>query len=284
MSKELDVKDTMALIAGIKIPPAPTVLKRLHAELQKDEPEIARISGIIAEDIGLSALVLKTVNSPFFALKSHVKSIQHATSLLGLANTINIVAGLALMQSLGGEESDQKHWDESLFIARVAAAIAARFPGVNADEAYMLGLFHDAGKILLNQAFTGYDSFWTGLPLEGVEDLVQREDERFKTNHATVGYFLARTWGLDTDVCSVIRDHHDTARRIWENPPQDPAERQKLLLCILKMAEQIEYLHRSLPDNPEWQQIGMEVLGYVGLSEPDFEELSDQMLELVKAA
>ncbi len=284
MSRELDVKNTMALIAGMNIPPAPAILQKVHAELQRDEPQLATIANLIASDVGLSALVLKTINSPFFSLRAPVRSIQHATSMLGLGNTINIVAGLALMRSLDDGRSDEKLWETPLLVAKIAAAIARRFPGISADEAYMIGLFHNAGQILMGQHFDAYPAFQRDHAGASAADTITEEDRVFRTNHAVVGYFLGRTWGLERPVCNVIRDHHDTARRLWEDNPHDPAEKEKLLLAVLKMAEHVERCYSTGGADPEWVAIQDHVLGYAGMSQPDFEELRDNLMDMVSTS
>ena len=283
MSRDLDAKNTKSLIAGMTIPPAPDILQKVQAELRKDEPQLAMIANIIASDLGLSALVLKTVNSPFFSLRIPVRSIQHATSMLGLANTINIVAGLALMQTLGNAKNDQRTWETPLVIAKISAAIAGRFKGVSSDEVYMLGLFHNAGQILLCQHFDGYQAFVRENSRFSAADTLLKEDQRFKTNHAVVGYFLGRTWGLDKMVCHVIRDHHSTAERLRENHSHDPVEKEKLLLAILKMAEHIERCCSNIKEDPEWYAIEEQVLVFAGISQPDFDELRDNLLDMINA-
>lgn len=281
MSTELGLDHTRSLIAGMTIPPAPDILNRLHAELQKDEPELPVIANIIAEDPGLSALVLKTVNAPFFGMKATVRSIQHATGLLGLMNIVNIVAGLALTQHLGRDPLDDAHWEAQRYVARCAAALARRLGGVSPDEAYMLGLFHDAGQVLMRRRFEDYGTLQEGTERLPGPQRVEQEQQRYRTDHATVGYFLARTWHLDKALCNVIRDHHDAARRLDEHARQDDDEREKRLLCLLKMAEQIEFRHAGGRDDPEWDAIRDLLLTDCGLSEPDFEDLADEIMELV---
>lgn len=72
------------MLGNVKIPSAPSVLLELHEIMQEDEPEFARVADVIECDIGISALVLKTVNSSLFGLRNKATSIRQATALLGL--------------------------------------------------------------------------------------------------------------------------------------------------------------------------------------------------------
>ena len=74
---DLDVQDTNKLVDGIKIPPAPYILNELHGEMQKDSPELQVIADIISKDVGISSLILRTVNSSFFAFQGAIDPACH---------------------------------------------------------------------------------------------------------------------------------------------------------------------------------------------------------------
>lgn len=273
----LDTDETLKILEDIKIPPAPHTLTKLHEELQKDEPLLMDIANIIAQDVGISALVLRTVNSAFFGLKAKAASIQHATSLLGMQNTVNIVAGLALRKAF--DETDganpPNYWDSPMNIAMVCADIARTISGVESDEAYMLGLFHNAGHALMMSYFKDYKEFLDqSLNQEGPV-ITELEDARYETDHAVLGYFLARSWGVDKPVAELIRDHHAVPDRL----SLESASGKETLLCVLKMAEHIDKLFWGMDPDYEWLVIGDQVLDFVGLSKPDFEDLKTDMLE-----
>lgn len=265
------------ILAGAKIPPAPHVLNRLHRELQKDEPVLSEMANILAQDVGLSALVLRSVNSPFFGLRTKAKSIQHATSLLGMRNVVNIVAGLALRRAFdeNGGANPPNYWDSPFNVAMAATSVAraVRFP--NPDEAYMLGLFHNAGHLLLVRYFEDYRAFMTAHINDTDQLFATQEDNRYNTNHAVLGYFLARAWGLDKKVANVIRDHHSIQERF--SMKRIAAEEELSLLAILKIAEHIDKLFWGYQPDHEWLSIQDQVLDYIGLSEQDFNDLQQDI-------
>jgi HD-like signal output (HDOD) protein len=271
--------DTDQLLSGIRIPPAPFILQRLHEELQKDEPALTDIANIISRDVGISALVLRTVNSPFFGLRAKINSIQHATSLLGIGYTTNIVASLALRQAFeqSGQANPNNFWDSPSNVAMVAADIARLFREVPPDEAYMLGLFHNAGHALLVQRFEDYRGFLDAHINHPDEFITAAEDRRYNTQHATVGYMLARSWGLEPHMARVIRDHHNAPERLAESGPGTHDEDS--ILCVLKLAEHVDKLHWGMDPDHEWEKIGEAVLDHLGMSGPDFEELRADMLD-----
>ena len=268
-------------LKNIKIPPAPHVLDKLHKELQKDDPELDAIAEIQAQDVGLSALVLRSVNSPYFGLRTKAVSIQHATSLFGLRNIVNIVAGLALRRVF--EESEGANppnfWDSPLNVAMAATAIARAVFYPRPDEAYMLGLFHNAGHPLLTQHFAGYAEFMSQHINTPEQSICTAEDRQYRVEHAVLGYFLARAWGLDKRIANVIRDHHQVKSRFAARDRGDPSELS--LLAILKMAEHIDKLFWGYQPDYEWLEIQDLVLNFVGLTEKDFADLHQDIADNV---
>lgn len=65
MSSPLSYEATSEILQSIRIPSAPAAFMELHALMQQDEPDIDAVAATISRDPGLSALVLKTLNSPF---------------------------------------------------------------------------------------------------------------------------------------------------------------------------------------------------------------------------
>jgi HD-like signal output (HDOD) protein len=252
----------------------------LHELMQQDEPDIEAVASTISRDPGLSALVLKTLNSPFFGLRSHVTSIRQATVLLGLLNVGNIVAGLALRRAMedAGGPAPEHYWDSPMNVGMVAAKLAQRLPGVLPDEAYMLGLFHNVGMPLMMQRFEDYRAFLVGPDCDAAS-IILCEEERYQTNHAVIGYYVSRGWALPEHIGDLILRHHDVTDVLGEGDGSFSVKGG--LLVALKMAEHIDRRFWGRKDDAEWEAVGAEVLAYAGLSATDFEDLVEDMIELL---
>jgi HD-like signal output (HDOD) protein len=280
MTSPLSFEATSQILGSVKIPSAPAVFMQLHELMQQDEPNIDEVAETIQNDVALAALVLKTVNSPFFGLRADVKSIRQATMLLGLLNIGNIVAGLAMriaMEEQGGATPDN-YWDSPANVGKVAARLSQRFAGVPADEAYMLGLFHHVGVPLMMQRFDDYLAVTREAGCVG-EELLSCEESRYQTNHAVVGYFVSRTWGLPEHIGELILRHHE----VDEVLEQDGGllSRRGMLLSVLKMAEHIDQRYWGRIEDPEWDACGGAVLAYAGWSSSDFDDTIEDMVDLL---
>ncbi|MEE4243763.1 MAG: HDOD domain-containing protein, partial [Kangiellaceae bacterium] len=80
------------ILKGVYIPPQP----KLVDELTMAGTDLDEIARLISSDPGVSAAVLKTVNSPYFGLKSRIASINQAVVLLGIDRVINLVKSMLL--------------------------------------------------------------------------------------------------------------------------------------------------------------------------------------------
>ncbi|MBL7002695.1 MAG: HDOD domain-containing protein [Gammaproteobacteria bacterium] len=267
------------LLKDIKIPPAPEILIKLNALLQKDEPELSVIADVIQKDAGLSALVLKAINSPLFGLRHEISTIRHAINLLGLSYTLNIVMGVVLKQTLSSSgKSPPRFWESPSNIALMASSLTKKYLHCSPDEAYLLGLFHNSGHALLFQKYDDYDEVMRDFINTPNNCITCEEDARYNTDHSVIGYYLASTWNLPEHIKFVILNHHNTIEHLSSGTIEDN-QCHLSLLAILKVAEHIDKIHSGLEIDYEWESVEKDVLEYLSISELDFQDLRADLLE-----
>lgn len=263
------------MLKSIGIPPRPTILMDLDAEARKTEPNFRKIEQLVASDVGLSATLLKTVNSPFYGLRNKASTISQAISVLGLSTLTRTVTGLMLKQAFAkpGRVDMERFWDASAKVALITSHVARKLPGMNRDEAYTFGLFQDCGIPVLMQKFPEYKET-LGIANQAVDrKFTDVEDERHQTNHATIGYLLAKSWNLPKNLCSAIRFHHDF-ELMSEAHAMLPTESQHLIALAL-LSERIIQLHSGKAASAEWGKGGEAALHHLGLAHEEFEEIAD---------
>lgn len=284
MTIELTDEQIRSVLQGINVPAQPQIMVDLQMEQMAPEPDLRAIARLISQDPGLSGALLKTVNSPFYGLANRVASIQQAVKLLGCNTVINLINA----QSIRGELTDaaivtlNRFWDTAQDVAMACLTLAKRIGYASPDEAYTLGLFHNCGIPLMLQRFPGYmavlEEAYASTNAE--TRVIDIENRVLNTNHAVVGFFVARSWKLPQHLCDVIANHHN-ALTLFRDGLGDG--RVETLLAILKMAEHICACHQLLgdqPDDHEWAVVAEQVLEHVGLSEYDFECMRDSIREL----
>lgn len=285
MPNDLTPQQIEHLLQGIRVPPQPQILVDLQMEQMMPKPDIQRIAELVARDVGLSGTMLKFVNSPIFGLANKISSIEQAVSLLGAKTVINILNGLAIK----GEMSDEnivaltRFWDNANDIAMVCARVAKQVGYHTPDEAYTVGLFHNAGIPLMMQRFDNYLQFLENTNPEQCERIIDVENEKFNTNHCVVGYYVSRSWNLPENLCQVIAEHHNTKRIFSTDPTGESGQTRKSLHAILKVAEHIceNYrLFNNLPVDLEWDHSAAQILEYLGLTNLDIDDLKESFEEM----
>lgn len=278
MSTELTEEQVKRVLQGISIPPQPQVMVDLHMEQAMPEPDMNRIAQIIAQDVGLSAAVLKFVNSAYYGLARKITSIQQAVMMLGIHSIANIVNGLSVKSELSDSAIEELHqfWDNAMDVAAVSSSIAKQIGFKYQDECYALGLFHNAGIPLMLKRFKGYREVLEQGYSSDDFTLTDMENQAFRTNHSVVGYYLAKSWALPRTCCYVIAHHHRAERLFQERIAGDV--KHLTFMSILKMAEHISATHRYIgrcDHDHEWDKIGHFALEHLELTEYDFEGIVD---------
>lgn len=282
MPTDLSPEQLQTVLQGIAIPPQPQILVDLQMEQLSFNCSINEIAKLISQDVGLSGSILKTVNSPFFNHSNTITSITQAVNLLGVDTVVNLVNGLSIKGALSDDDiiALGRFWDSAMEIATTAAVIAKQLGIPNSDEAYTLGLFHNCGVPLLMSRFKNYLNVVELAYGQSELSITEIENREFNTNHAVVGYYVAKSWKLPGYLCEAIHEHHH-AGNVIESDNAD--SRKKTLLAILKMAEHIcgsySTLGRQTIDH-EWNKDFSSVLLYVGLTEYEYSNLESQIADI----
>lgn len=274
MSVELSQEGVEQLLKGVSIPPRPTLLIEVDQELKRPEPDMKRIGSLIGKDVGVSAAMLKTLNSPLFALRSKVGNVSQAVMMLGARNVQNVVTGLVLRNAVGGSGASlERFWDSAEKVASINAYVCTVLPKAPREEAYTFGLFRDCGIPILMQRFPEYRETLKRAAGQNVP-LTKVEDEYHGTNHATVGYMVARSWGLSESIYRAILCHHDVDVITGVDASQ-PLTRT--LVAINFLAEHLNDTSLRMRSDSQWEEIGEEILDYLGLTVDEYEEIAEDV-------
>jgi len=275
MHAELSNNLTETALMGITIPPCPASLTSIMREAQRPSASFDSLARLISRDAGIVGPLLKLANSPFVGLRSKVTSIFQAINVLGMQNTLNLVQNIALRQSIGGgSQSFEKFWERSSLTAAIAEKIAAKFPTVSKDDAYITALFHDCGIPVLMMKFPDYRETVMAQCKLG-KFICDVENDIFSTSHTVVGNMLTRSWMLHSHVCKAILYHHDIT--VFASAEGDVGTEVCDLIGIVHMAECIADEYLNVMDK-EWYQFERDVLAYFDMSEQEFSELMGDIL------
>lgn len=271
-----------SVLNGIYIPPQPGLID----QIEQCGTELDEIGEIISHDPGMSAAVIKVVNSPAFGLSKKIGSITQAVITLGLDRVVNILKTLLLRKSMADIDTRidmNLFWQSSVTVASVASTICRQLNLAMADEAYTLGLFHNCGIPVMAARYDNYQQIMEYSYCREDGRIASEEFASFGVHHAAAGYRIARVWNLPEVISLAVKNHHSVDRVLDDSSIESPS--LKTLLCVLKMAEKIVDLPYQLAQsdiNFEWNKVSAKILDFVGLSEYDYEDLEDAVQYVLK--
>ena len=212
----------------INLPTLPTIAAKLIELVDKRNTTAKMIGELIEDDQVLTAKLLKMCNSAYYGLANKVDNVQHAIVLLGFDTVKEVTLSVSVLNYFkrSGNESQfdlMKFWEHSAAVGIGARLIAKEVCPAKANIAFLCGLLHDLGKVVLVQY----------MPKE-YEDVITKahdqkrmihdvEREVFGIDHGEVGYLLAEKWKIADEVISVMRYHHNLV---------DSNENKELLFCV----------------------------------------------------
>jgi len=201
------------------LPSLPEVYTNLMEALLNENTTFKELADIVSRDVGMTATILRLVNTSFFGLSIRIKSIEHAVNLLGAETIRVLVLSTHLFSSIDSPafplDSMRMLWEHSWRVACFAKAIAESegLCQAEVDESFIAGMLHDVGKIVLA----------TNLSREYLEVLSAVRDENrpvhelelevLGTTHAAVGVYLMSLWGFTYPNLEAVGWHHAPDRQ-----------------------------------------------------------------------
>ena len=278
MNAVSEEKQLALLLQGVDIPPCPAVLIELDAELKKEAPDQREIARLVSQDVALSGQLMRIANSPGFGNGRKLSSILQALNVLGDQQIFNLLVAQLMKVALSDPAgvSMERFWETSALTAKLSAELARRLRCVRPDVAYTFGLFHDCGIPLIMKRFPQFREVLAEANAAEELKFTEVEDKALGTNHAVVGYFLARRWHLSACVSEGILYHHDYSVLTVPGSVSDEA-RGMIAICVL--AEHIIRLRNNGDGEYEWAKAAPAACQYFQLSLGAVDDLIEDMLE-----
>jgi putative nucleotidyltransferase with HDIG domain len=203
----MDISET--IINDCEIPAMPGVALKILSIVNDPNSDIADLENTILADQALSARVLRIANSVFYGVGRNVDTISDAIRIMGLDTIKNLSLAVATKNAYKKFGLlEQKLWEHSIGVSIAAGLLAreVRFPDV--EEAFMAGLLHDIGKVVMDNCHPERFLILTEAVYNERVNFLQKEKEIFGFGHAEVGGLFAKKWKFPESLCEVISKHH----------------------------------------------------------------------------
>jgi putative nucleotidyltransferase with HDIG domain len=192
-----------------ELPPLPTSAMRVANLVQDVNASTRSIADAIGLDPILAARVLRAANSPLYAMERRVTALPMAVNTMG-NNAIHMLVMVYTASDTFNKKGKQIPlekvlWDHSLAVGATARSISSMLGLRGMEEAFLCGLLHDIGTLLMLR----HDAeLYSKVDTSNEQSLLASEQEIYGYTHAQVGALVARRWNLPDDIGYVINYHH----------------------------------------------------------------------------
>lgn len=219
LREEISDGDLLACVDGLRrLPSPPQTYLDLVAELRKPDGSISATAAIVGRDIALTAKLLQIANSAFFGTGKRIVTPLQAMNFLGLDVVRALVLKVGLLVQFEKAGLATAHLADTVEHGVRMGALCRRLwedagaPGASPEEAFVAGLLHDVGAVVLAAVKPELNA---KIEEECAATQVPRylvEREHLGTTHAQLGAHLLGVWGLPDSLVAAACYHHEPMR------------------------------------------------------------------------
>ena len=266
---KLDPMDVVQL--EVRLPPLPAVMLELQDVLQRRNFSADDVSKVISKDPGLTAWLLKLVNSPYYGFAARVSTISRAVALVGTKQIQSLAIGGAL-NSLAvllprGLINMERFWRHSLAVG-IAAQELWRLSGRSeSEQLFVSGILHDCGKLALAYAAPQVvASLGKSYSMQS-EPTYYTEKKLLEFDHARLGGMLLHRWNMPLPLVIAVLRHHQV-----EEPTRYPEA------AAVHMADALVTALGITPTpSPPVPPVSMEAWNVLGLAPASLRETAETL-------
>jgi putative nucleotidyltransferase with HDIG domain len=251
----------------------PTSVVRLMRALENPQFSAGQIADLLSLDQALTANVLRLANSALMGYGPRCATVREAVMRVGFQRVRSIIMAAAVSEQLnqrlsGYNLAAEQLWHHAVVAASTARyfASAVRYP--YAEEAYVSGLLHDIGKVILDRYMRDAHQNVVMLMNERELQMWQAEEQVFGIDHGAVGGLMAANWQFPASLVNAIKFHH------W---PSFAGQTHQPLAAIVNIANALAPRPTAGKAAFNMTVVHPEALRILNLDEPQLERLKSLM-------
>ncbi|WP_243547400.1 HDOD domain-containing protein [Pseudodesulfovibrio tunisiensis] len=258
----------------------PDIYFRIREVLADPRASADRVAKVVGTDVGLSAKLLKLVNSPFYGFPQAVDSLPRAVALVGGRELSTLALGISAInyfKDIPPELVDMhSFWRHSIICGIFAKIISATQTGLSPERFFIAGLLHDVGRLILFKKLPYASTEAMLFARENSIPLVEAERSVMDFCHTDVSAPLLREWKFPEGLSDMINFHH--------NPMEYPNPLEPAVIHVAdNLANAVEipqggmYVMPGLDDGA-WEMLGLEPVPFLRDAVEQYREQIDQIM------
>ncbi|MCR4418996.1 MAG: HDOD domain-containing protein [Clostridia bacterium] len=270
---EVRLEDLVAKVEDL--PALPVVVGQVMRLTEDPDSTAMDLGAVIGRDQALTARVLRLANSAYYGFPRRVGTVTEAVVLLGFNTIRNLVlaasvSNVLLREAPGYQLARGELWRHSLTSAMAARLLARKVRYRGAEEAFVAGLLHDIGKLVLSQ-YVGetYAQIWERVTQERLP-FMEAERATLGFDHAQAGGLVAEKWNLPEALVEAVSLHHQPAA----------ATKQPMLAVLAHAGDALALmLGAGLGADGLNYPLDAEAVAGIGLTEESMEEVLTELAD-----
>lgn len=274
----MDTRLLETILNCSRLPSLPAIALRVIELTRNKDVAMSELASTIESDQGLSAKILKTVNSSFYGLRQPCANIKKALVLLGLGPVKSLALGFSLVSSIEMDEADgfpyTAYWRRSVYTAAAARLVAVKCcPADDPDALFLAGLLQDIGMLAMHRALG--DEYIRVLEMSGDDHrhLARHELNELDIQHPDIGALLAQRWKLPDELQIPVKYH--------ERPTAAPPRFQRQVRCV-GLGNMLHDVATDADPAPALRRVYAKGGEWFGLSKSGVDEIVKKLTESVR--
>lgn len=205
MNRELEIM----IMTASDLPTIPVVATKVMQLIESEKATAEELAKVVASDPAVAARVLKISNSSFYGCQRQIQTLSHAIVVLGFSTLKSLVVAASVKQVYKPYGLTEKMlWEHSFGAGLAARIIAKETRAANEEEAFLGGLFHDIGKIIMNNMDS--QQFQAAMQKCYNDQVSFSEAERqvYSYTHSEVGALVIKKWNFPDILMHAVLKHH----------------------------------------------------------------------------
>ncbi|VAX10925.1 Predicted signal transduction protein [hydrothermal vent metagenome] len=170
---------------------------------------------VISRDTGLTARLLKIVNSSFYGFPSKIETVSRAVTVIGLRELRGLVLAASAVETFSKiptEVLNRVHfWRHSVYCGVVAQLVAEECKVLHSERLFVAGLLHDIGKLIIAHRLPDEMKIIKNRVAAEQRFDFEIEQDVLGFDHSDVGGALLREWKMPPTLCDAVQFHHRPA-------------------------------------------------------------------------
>ena len=265
---------SMAALVGriIGAKPFPVTARRLADLTRQDVVRIEPVIQVLESDPGLSARLLRLVNSAGYALRQRCTSVRHAATLVGTDRLHQIATTAAVLDLFDSKGPVAAQIIEHSTVVGAFCRYLGAHLALPVDDLFTAGFLHDIGKLMLmeteNEQYVELLAKCASRP----DSIHHLERALYGFDHAVLAAHVLTAWNIPDPVPKIVAWHHEPSQAY------KVSSMMAALVQTVRLADALVYVMQADPERENIKEVAQhEAASYLDISEPQLAAMWDEL-------